>query len=43
MTVGPDTVFAPIGRVHRFVVQRNREQDLVGFFLDLDEAHRSQL
>jgi hypothetical protein len=26
--------------VDRFVVQRNREQDLVGFFLDLDAASR---
>lgn len=33
--------FSPIARVHRFLLQRNREQDLVGFFLDLDAAHRS--
>jgi hypothetical protein len=30
----------PIARVHRFLLQRNREQDLVGFFLDLDAAVR---
>jgi hypothetical protein len=40
MGVPPRTVFTPIERVHRFLVQRNREQDLVGFFLDLDEARR---
>ncbi|MGD0523890.1 MAG: hypothetical protein ABSE49_02030 [Polyangiaceae bacterium] len=40
MSVSSQTVFAPIGRVHRFLVQRNREQDLVGFFLDLDAANR---
>jgi len=40
MSVPPGTVFTPIGRVHRFLVQRNREQDLVGFFLDLDAASR---
>ena len=34
--------FSPIARVHRFLLQRNREQDLVGFFLDLDAAHRSR-
>ena len=33
--------FSPIARVHRFLLQRNREQDLVGFFLDHDAAHRS--
>jgi hypothetical protein len=41
MSVSPCTVFAPIARVHRFLVQRNREQDLVGFFLDLHAANRS--
>jgi len=40
MSVPAGDVFTPIGRVHRFVVQRNREQDLVGFFLDLDAASR---
>ncbi len=42
MSVPSQTMFAPIGRVHRFVVQRNREQDLVGFFLDLDAASRNR-
>jgi hypothetical protein len=42
MSVPPGTVFTPIGRVHRFIVQRNREQDLVGFFLDLDRASRGR-
>ena len=41
MSVPPTTVVSPIGRVHRFLLQRNREQDLVGFFLDLDAANRS--
>jgi hypothetical protein len=41
MAVPPSTVVNPIGRVHRFLLQRNREQDLVGFFLDLDAANRS--
>lgn len=40
MAVPPRTVFTPIGRVHRFLVKRNREQDLVGFFLDLHAASR---
>jgi hypothetical protein len=40
MSVPPATVLSPIGRVHRFLLQRNREQDLVGFFLDLDAASR---
>jgi len=38
MSVPPCTVFAPIGRVQRFLLQRNREQDLVGFYIDLDAA-----
>ncbi len=42
MSVPPRTVFTPIGRVHRFVMQRHREQDLVGFFLDLHAASRSR-
>jgi hypothetical protein len=42
MSAPPRTVFAPIGRVHRFVVNRQREQDLVGFFLDLHAASRSR-
>jgi hypothetical protein len=25
----------PVARVHRFVMQRNREKDLVAFFLEL--------
>jgi hypothetical protein len=41
MSVSPTTVVSPIARVHRFLLQRNREQDLVGFFLDLDAATRS--
>jgi len=41
MSVPPTTVVSPIARVHRFLLQRNREQDLVGFFLDLDAATRS--
>jgi hypothetical protein len=41
MSVPPATPVQPIARVHRFLLQRNREQDLVGFFLDLDAASRS--
>jgi hypothetical protein len=41
MSIPPQTVLSPIGRVHRFLLQRNREQDLVGHFLDLDAAARS--
>jgi len=41
MSVPPTTVVSPIAKVHRFLLLRNREQDLVGFFLDLDEASRS--
>jgi hypothetical protein len=41
MSIPPQTVLSPIGRVHRFLLQRNREQDLVGYFLDLDAASRS--
>ncbi len=41
MSVPPTTVVSPIARVHRFLLQRNREQDLVGYFLDLDAANRS--
>lgn len=41
MSVPPTTVVSPIAHVHRFLLQRNREQDLVGFFLDLDAANRS--
>lgn len=40
MSVPPSTVVNPIARVHRFLLVRNREQDLVGFFLDLDAASR---
>lgn len=35
MMVPPGTVICPVTRVHRFLLQRNREQDLVGFFLEL--------
>jgi hypothetical protein len=38
MSVPPCSVFAPIGRVQRFLAQQNREQDLVGFYIDLDAA-----
>jgi hypothetical protein len=41
MSVPPATLVSPIGRIHRFLLQRNREQDLVGFYLDLDAASRS--
>jgi hypothetical protein len=35
MMVPPGTMICPVARVHRFLLQRNREQDLVGFFLQL--------
>jgi hypothetical protein len=41
MSVPPTTVVSPIAYVHRFLLQRNREQDLVGFFLD-HAANRSE-
>jgi hypothetical protein len=41
MAVPPSTVLSPIARVHRFLLQRHREQDLVGYFLELDAASRS--
>jgi hypothetical protein len=35
LMVPPGTVVCPVARVHRFFLQRNREQDLVGFFHEL--------
>ncbi len=38
MSVPPCSVFAPIGRVQRYLVAQSREQDLVGFYIALDGA-----
>jgi hypothetical protein len=38
MVVPPDVVVSPIGQVHRFLLQGNREQDLVAFYFDLEAA-----
>lgn len=35
MMVPPSNIACPVARVHRFLLQRNREQDLVAFFLQL--------
>jgi hypothetical protein len=35
LVVPPGTLVCPVARVHRFLLRRNREQDLVGFFLEL--------
>ena len=40
MSVHPFTEVSPVARVHRYVLQRGREQDLVGWFLQLDAASR---
>jgi hypothetical protein len=40
MTVPPFPEVSPVARVHRYLLRRNREQDLVGFFLELDAASR---
>ena len=36
MVLPPRTTLAPIGRVHRFLLQGSREEDLVAFYFDLE-------
>jgi hypothetical protein len=38
MTVPPHTQVSPVARVHRFLLERGREQDLIGFFRQLEVA-----
>ena len=35
-----EMVVCPVGRVHRFLLRRSKEEDLVAFFLDLEAASR---